>query len=338
MCEWWSCIVLKDGRVFHSMNTSSHERLLAEIQVKTEDMSNAYDFDSLTERDYVAIEILPKDYRYVFSNERENWKYKVDEEMTLPKWYKDNEVEFRLKVWKEWERTHNLIFSDFYLNLMTSYQLLDYDEKNVRNAESLVDTVLEYALLNLEIKDRTDTNIKSDIMSSLGLDSQIDVSLVSRSDLGLIFKSYQNLKLFTVKTAKDFITMSIFNRYSPEFFNAINTSLNFKIKERLLKNKKLRNSMLENLVYDSFFLNNYFNSVVDMLKLWIWSGFVYGHTFNDIRRFARLSLRHLIPNGFLPYWFGVSDYSTEDDLKPYVLVYTIDRVHLDEALKIVGGI
>jgi hypothetical protein len=73
----------------------AHEDLLAELKLEDK---------KLEERDFVKIEIAPKDVKKV-SRSRDDWNYKVDEERTLPNWYDENVVKCQKACWKAWEES-----------------------------------------------------------------------------------------------------------------------------------------------------------------------------------------------------------------------------------------
>jgi len=73
----------------------AHEDLLAEVCLEDK---------KLEERDFVKIEIAPKDVKKV-SRSRDDWVYKVDETRTLPNWYDENIVKCQKACWKAWEES-----------------------------------------------------------------------------------------------------------------------------------------------------------------------------------------------------------------------------------------
>ena len=95
MCQYFSCIITKDFKVHWSKRTMAHEDLLAELRLEDK---------KLEERDFVKIEISPKDVKKVSRN-RDDWTFKVDEERTLPNWYDENVVKCQGACWKAWEES-----------------------------------------------------------------------------------------------------------------------------------------------------------------------------------------------------------------------------------------
>ena len=94
-CQYFSCIITKDLKVHWSKRTMAHEDLLAELRLEDK---------KLEERDFVKIEIAPKDVKKVSRN-RDDWTFKVDEERTLPNWYDENVVKCQGACWKAWEES-----------------------------------------------------------------------------------------------------------------------------------------------------------------------------------------------------------------------------------------
>jgi hypothetical protein len=90
MCNYWSCILTRDGRVLWSPETSSHEDIIR---------TNNLEDNKLKDRDFVRLEIAPK---IIWSKKKADWKFKVDEEKTLPKWYSDAPKKWEALVWREW--------------------------------------------------------------------------------------------------------------------------------------------------------------------------------------------------------------------------------------------
>jgi len=95
LCQFFSCIITKDLKVHWSKRTMAHEDLLAELKLEDK---------KLEERDFVKIEIAPKDVKKV-SRSRDDWVYKVDETRTLPNWYDENIVKCQKACWKAWEES-----------------------------------------------------------------------------------------------------------------------------------------------------------------------------------------------------------------------------------------
>ena len=95
MCQFFSCIITRDLKVHWSKRTMAHEDLLSELRLEDK---------KLEERDFVKIEIAPKDVKKV-SRSRDDWNFKVDEERTLPNWYDENVVKCQGACWKAWQES-----------------------------------------------------------------------------------------------------------------------------------------------------------------------------------------------------------------------------------------
>jgi len=88
MCEFWSALVCRDGKIVFDGNDSSHEAALKKTKWKD---------DKLADRDFVRIEITPP---AKLSDDLGEWKFKVDEEGTLPVWYVDSQEKHREAAYK----------------------------------------------------------------------------------------------------------------------------------------------------------------------------------------------------------------------------------------------
>ena len=92
MCEFWSCILHRDGRVLHVLDEDSHEAIVQHYHL---------DDNKLADRDFIRIEITPGN---ALSRDRADWGYRVDEPRTLPDWYANDTRRWDAVVWAEWER------------------------------------------------------------------------------------------------------------------------------------------------------------------------------------------------------------------------------------------
>jgi len=72
-------------------DATSHEKLIEKAGLKD---------DKLENRDFVRIEVTPTK---ITSKKRSDWKLKVDEEGTLPKWYSSAQKHCESVIWKAWE-------------------------------------------------------------------------------------------------------------------------------------------------------------------------------------------------------------------------------------------
>jgi len=95
MCNYFSCIITENLKVHWLKNTMGHEDILA--AAKLEDKK-------LTDRDFVRIEIVPKNDKKPTRN-KDDWNFKVDEERTLPDWYEKNVIKAQKACWVAWEES-----------------------------------------------------------------------------------------------------------------------------------------------------------------------------------------------------------------------------------------
>jgi hypothetical protein len=94
MCNFWSCVLTREGEVFWSKVTSSHEIIIQENNLKD---------NKLEDRDFVRLEVHPKTRLDLFSKNPENWEFKVDEKGTLPEWFIQEKVHWQELVFQEWK-------------------------------------------------------------------------------------------------------------------------------------------------------------------------------------------------------------------------------------------
>ena len=95
MCEYFSCIIQRDLTVLWDKLTTSHEEIIKNNNLKD---------DKLDNRDFVRIEINPKD-KYNVTKEKSSWEFKIDEKGTLPKWYEKHSKMAEQKCWEAWEES-----------------------------------------------------------------------------------------------------------------------------------------------------------------------------------------------------------------------------------------
>jgi len=91
MCNFWTCLLDREGKVVWDKNGNSHEKLIEKTSWKD---------DKLENRDFVRIEINPKN---LFSKNKKDWSFKVDEKGTLPLWFSENRAKMEEACWKEWK-------------------------------------------------------------------------------------------------------------------------------------------------------------------------------------------------------------------------------------------
>ena len=90
MCNFWSCILTREGDVLWAPDTDSHEDLVTR---------HGLNDHKLWDRDFVRIEINPTNS---LSKSKGDWRYKVDEEGTLPVWYEADTRHWEAVVWDAW--------------------------------------------------------------------------------------------------------------------------------------------------------------------------------------------------------------------------------------------
>ena len=83
MCEFFSCLITKQGKCVWDRNTASHEELVAKAGLAD---------GKLKDREFVRCELTPEKPMDFFSPASE-WTFKVDEEGTLPKWFNERRAE-----------------------------------------------------------------------------------------------------------------------------------------------------------------------------------------------------------------------------------------------------
>jgi len=95
MCNFWSCILTREGKVLWSDATSSHETIIKENNLKD---------NKLQDKDFVRLEVHPKNKIDLFSKNAKNWEFKIDESNTLPEWFIQEQTHFTELVWSEWNK------------------------------------------------------------------------------------------------------------------------------------------------------------------------------------------------------------------------------------------
>jgi hypothetical protein len=73
----------------------AHEDLVAEVKLEDK---------KLEERDFVRIEISPKDIQKATRN-RDDWNFKLDENKSIPSWYEKNVVAAQKACWEGWQES-----------------------------------------------------------------------------------------------------------------------------------------------------------------------------------------------------------------------------------------
>ena len=93
MCNFWSCLLTKDGKVLWDKDIKSHEDLIERFGLEDK---------QLKDRSFVRIEITPRGD--ILSKKRGDWSYKVDEPGTVPDWYQNDPMAQEKIVWAEWQQ------------------------------------------------------------------------------------------------------------------------------------------------------------------------------------------------------------------------------------------
>jgi hypothetical protein len=116
MCQYFSCIVTRDFKVHWSKKSCSHEDLIAELKLAD---------TKLVDRDFVRIEITPKSMENLTRNPSD-WVYIVDEEGTVPAWYKKEKQKAEEAVWLSWAESVkvNLVLDAESVDVTDTYLLV----------------------------------------------------------------------------------------------------------------------------------------------------------------------------------------------------------------------
>jgi hypothetical protein len=97
MCNYFSCLITRDLKVVWDTSMVSHEELIKKAGLED---------DKLIDRDFVRIEILPIGETYSkLTRNKKDWVFKIDEEATLPEWFKSNEAECEALCWTAWSES-----------------------------------------------------------------------------------------------------------------------------------------------------------------------------------------------------------------------------------------
>jgi hypothetical protein len=116
MCNYFSCIVTRDLKVHWSKRTCSHEDIVAEL--KLTDVK-------LVDRDFVRIEVTPNN-KEKLTRYQADWTYHVDEESTIPAWYKKAEKTIQEVIWTSWSDSvkTQLVIGEESADVMDTYLLV----------------------------------------------------------------------------------------------------------------------------------------------------------------------------------------------------------------------
>jgi len=94
MCDYYPCILTRDGTVLDLPDTSSHDDIIT---------ANKLNDNKLSDRDFIRIEITPNEPIHMLSTKRSDWKLVVDEPHTIPGWYEEDVSSLNERCWNAWE-------------------------------------------------------------------------------------------------------------------------------------------------------------------------------------------------------------------------------------------
>jgi hypothetical protein len=131
MCEYFSCIITRDFKILWLKSSPSHDNIIADAKLKDE---------KLVDRDFIRIEITPKNITALTRN-RTDWLLKVDEENTLPKWFKDEKEKAKEACWIAWAESIliNLVIDEESADVTDTYILIRDSSKVVARGSSTVE-------------------------------------------------------------------------------------------------------------------------------------------------------------------------------------------------------
>ena len=116
MCNYYSCILTRDGTVHDSSDSSSHDDIIT---------ANNLDDSKLKDRDFIRIEITPINNMDIFSTDRSDWTLTVDEPHTIPGWYEEDMSSLNERCWKAWE---NAVQRDIHSKMDVPKMLAMFEE------------------------------------------------------------------------------------------------------------------------------------------------------------------------------------------------------------------
>jgi len=100
MCNFWSAILTRDGKVLWDKDIETHSELITKFGLKD---------DKLENRDFVRIEVAPKN---IMSKKKSDWVFTLDEPKTIPSWYEEASAAHNLTVWTEWRKMITAMHKD----------------------------------------------------------------------------------------------------------------------------------------------------------------------------------------------------------------------------------
>ena len=104
MCQFWSVIVDNKLNLYDAVDINdSHETIISTHYLKD---------DKIEDREIVRLEVTPDVEKLTTRFNKKHWDYKVDEDKTLPKWYRDNESKIQKMVF---DKLHDEIWQKYIL-------------------------------------------------------------------------------------------------------------------------------------------------------------------------------------------------------------------------------
>ena len=144
MCNYFSCIIDRKGQVYWLKKSNSHEDIIHINKLKD---------NKIEDRNFVRIEIVPKDEKEVTRNKKD-WIFKVDEVKTLPKWYTKNKKQNEKLCWEEWKKSvkEQIVINDEKRIVKNTYVIASGNSKIEAYGKSYVEA---YGNSHIEAYDRS---------------------------------------------------------------------------------------------------------------------------------------------------------------------------------------
>lgn len=136
MCQFFSCIIRRDGVVLPCLDDNSHETTISSNKLKD---------DTLEDRNFVRVELIPQSVDDLVNAKTKKWKYIIDEHNTLPNWYCMEQEYFSNEVREEakkYMRKHKK-------NLKRIVEIIkELDDAGANDTSSLCDVAFEDLIQN----------------------------------------------------------------------------------------------------------------------------------------------------------------------------------------------
>ena len=97
MCNFWSGLLLRSGKVAWSPKTSSHSEL-----IKENNLDDEIPIEDISALEFVPFEVTPKDLVF-HAKERDYWELAINLK-ELPAWFTSQRVKMECLIWNEWEK------------------------------------------------------------------------------------------------------------------------------------------------------------------------------------------------------------------------------------------